>query len=311
MLPEEEPRAVSPLAKKRSPKRRIDFRNHEQQKSPLTDEGTTSWADMVRNGYQRSNSNTNSMLVKCKENDDNNLSKQKKQNDNKNKDTNNVQGSNNSNSSTNSSRFNKQADQCCTEVEVTRERSTSSNSTITEVTNSHNNLSPCSDKKEILHKELSETIINAREDEGWEVVSRSRGKPSRKSVSKVQSAASTTHTFAVSNDIHNLCTDDHCDVDLDCHGNNDHKDDNSDADHHTDQYDDKFDPDRHGNIDPENSDNYCGGDNSGKVVAKDDDSVGEENNEKSIQGATDSSTSNVDTERAISSYTQVGRNYHY
>ena len=219
VLPEEEPRAVSPLAKKRSPKRRIDFKNDEQKQPTdpsLTEngceDGTTSWADMVKNGYQRSNNSTSRHnIVKGKENDDNALSKQKKHHENSSKDTSDsssVQSSSSNNKEINTPvKLNKETDQCCTEVrglDVTRE-----SSAIAEVKNFYNKISPCCDNK-ALSSEFSGTVVdttNIKEDEGWEVVSRSRGKPSRKVFSKVQSVASTGYTFPISNDVSNYTSE--------------------------------------------------------------------------------------------------------
>ena len=265
VLPEEEPRAVSPLAKKRSPKRRIDFKNDEQ-KQPAEpslnknscEDGMTSWADMVRNGYQRSN-DTSSTHNKSKENDNITLSKQRKHREykeNSNSDSSSVQGPSKENNIP--VKFNKETDQCCTEehgLDVTRE-----GTAIGEVCNK---MSPYSDNK-TLSSEFSGTVMdtmNMKEDEGWEVVSRSRGKPSRRGYSKVQSVASTGHTF-IPNDVTNYTSEVEKGSCKQSHDKNGHDDFGShgdvdpdhnviEADHHVDRHNDNIDPDHHhSDIDP-------------------------------------------------------------
>ena len=215
VLPEEEPRAVSPLAKKRSPKRRIDFRNDEKKQStgPVTEssseDGATSWADMVKNGYQRSN-NARS-IVKGKENDENAPTKQNKHYDYHREHygrdisySSTVQGSTSNKENTAIlSKYSKEADQCCTEScgsDVARKNSA--------ITSFHGTMSPCPDKTALsVESGTMEDTASIPEDEGWEVVSRSRGKPSRKGFSKIHSVAcGSIHTFPVPNDISN-CTD--------------------------------------------------------------------------------------------------------
>ena len=338
VLPEEEPRAVSPLAKKRSPMRRIDFKNDEQKQPPtdpsLTEDGTTSWADMVKNGYQRSNNTTSTHnIVKSKENDDNALSKHKKHHEykeNYNSNGSSIQVFNKENN-----KFKKETDQSCTEVhglDATRE-----SSAIAEVKNFH---SPCCDDK-ALSSEFSGTVVdtmNTKEDEGWEVVSRSRGKPSRKGFSKVQS---TGHTFPIPNDVNNYtsevekgsCKQSHDKIGHDDFGSHDDVDpDHSDveSDHHVNRLDGNIDPDyHHSDIDPdqnaqyhhhENADfdhhsdndpvdtkNYCAGDKwecQDMTIITDYDLTGEDSNEV-LQEAIDSSLSDNDTDRAVSPYLQV------
>lgn len=262
MLPEEEPRAVSPLAKKRSPRRRINFKNDEQKQPTdpsLTknscEDGMTSWADMVKNGYQRSN-NTSCTHNKSKENDDITLSKQRKHREYKeNSDSisSSMQGSSKENNTP--VKFNRETDQCCTEVrglDVTRE-----SSAVGEVCNK---TSPCPDNK-TLSSEFSETVVdtmNMKEDEGWEVVSRSRGKPFKKGFSKVQSVASTSHTF-IPNDVSNYtsevekgsCKQSHDKNgydDFGSHGDVDPDHNDIEAEHHVDHHDGNIDPDS--DIDP-------------------------------------------------------------
>lgn len=329
MLPEEEPRAVSPLAKKRSPKRRIEFKSDEQKRSigpPLSenssDDGATSWADMVKNGYQRpSNTNGAHNIVKSKENDNNSLSKQKKHIDHK-------ESSNKSTSDSSvenytaviSSKLNKETNIELGGLDATQESSNSSfSSTAAEVINFHNKMSPCCDKKSL-------DAANMEEDEGWEVVSRSRGKPSRKGFCKVQSTISTAYTFPISSDVSNYASEeekesykqshdenDHDTVDLGCHGDGNapgsHGDgdpdhDDIDPDHHDD-----IDPQQqvqhhHGNgdNDPDDAENFCGGDkwwHQDKAVVKDSDIADEENRE------VDSLVSNIDIDRVISPDLQV------
>ena len=214
VLPEEEPRAVSPLAKKRSPKRRIDFRNDEKKQSTgqvtesSSEDGATSWADMVKNGYQRSNNACN--IVKGKESDENTLTKQNKHYDyhreQSGRDTSNystVQGSTSNKENTAVvSKYNKETDQCCTEAcgsDVSRENSAG--------TSFHGTMSPCSGKTALSGESgIMVDTASMPEDEGWEVVSRCRGKPSRKGFSKIYSVAfGSIHTFPVPNDVSN-CT---------------------------------------------------------------------------------------------------------
>ena len=343
VLPDEEPRVVSPLAKKRSPKRRINFKNDEQKQPTdpsLTknscEDGMTSWADMVKNGYQRSN-NTSCTHSKSKENDDITLSKQRKHREykeNSNSDSSSVHGSNKDNNTP--VNFNKETDQCCTEVcglDVTRE-----SSAIGGVS------SPCFDNK-TLSSEFSGTVMdtmNMKEDEGWEVVSRSRGKPSRRGFSKVQSVAPTGHTF-VPNDVSNYtsevekgsCKQSHGHGDFGSHGDVDPNHNDIEDDHHVDRHDDNIDPDRHhsdidpnrhhlsdidpdqhaqhhfdnGDFDHSDSDpvdnkNYCAGERQELTIVIDNNLTGEDNNEM-LQEAIDGSLSDVDTDRAVSPYLQV------
>ena len=264
VLPEE-PRAVSPLAKKRSPKRRIDFKDEEQTGPSLienaSDDGATSWADMVRNGYQRSTSSVHN-IAKSKENDENTINKQKRHSTS---DSSFVKASRSTNSSkeNNSRKFNKEADQIGIEVhglDTTKKSSTSH--TITEV----NKSSPCSDRK-ASGSEFSEAVVDStimKEDEGWEVVSRSRGRPSKKQFYKHQSSlSSSTHTFSVSGDAseeekeslkqshgNRDVTYDHDNIDdLDFHVDIDSHHD-SDPNYHVDDCDSNIDPDHYsGDID--------------------------------------------------------------
>jgi len=344
VLPEE-PRTVSPLAKKRSPKRHIDFKNDEcgQSTDPLlteTGDGVTSWADMVRNGYQRPNNVAKS--------NDNSLNKQKKHNDYKesfNKDTSDNSNVHSSNSSRegNCNKCNKETNKCCTEVHVETTKESCNNYTITEVSDFHHKLS----NKSTLGSEFPGTVVKD-DDEGWEVVSRNRGKPSRRGSYKVQSAMSTVHTFPISSDVSNyadeeekgscehnygndhlIYEDDHDNydnIDLDYHGDNDHvshsdsdPDHNTiDPDHHVDHHDGNIIPDHHdgniipdhhyNNIDHDNAENYCGSDNQqfqSNIIVKGNDPADEDNNENSLQRVIGTSASNVDTDRADSPYMQV------
>lgn len=325
MLPEEDSRATSPLVKKRSPKRRIDFKNDDQNQStslPLTknssDDGALSWADMVKNGYQRSTS------------DDNSTSKQKRCNENSSKDvldSSSVRASNNSsreNTSIVSSKFNKETNQCCTEtqgLDITRKSSNSSNSsTITELTDRKASCSEC-----------LETVVdpmNMNEDEGWEVVSRNRGKLSKKGFYKVYPAVSSAYNFPVSdisndhNEEKESCHDDNDNVDLDCHIDNDpgvdHHHSNIDPDHdgnidsfqHVKHHHDYTDYDQHGNVDPNDAGNYNWQHQSKTDVKEDNDVANEDDSVNSLQRTVNSTASSVVINRAVSPYTQVSSDHH-
>ena len=349
MLPEEEPRAVSPLVKKRSPKRRIDFKNDERQQSidrqfpeNSSDDGATSWADMVKNGYQRPN-NSSSMhsIAKSKENSSNSLTKQKKQNDQKENSGRNTPDSSMQNSTTVSNKLNKEVSHCYTEACEMEENSNSpfSSTVAGEVPNLYKQTSTSSDKRPP-SCEFSGAVVHAtsmEEDEGWEVVSRSRGKPGRKGFYKIQSALSTAYSFTVTSDMSDyateekgLCNQNHGksnqrNVDLDDNnepgghgdGNSDHS--NVDSDHHHSN----IDPDQHAQHHHDNNDSDCHGDGvpeDAKIchdgdnwqhqdikAAKDNDIADKED---ILQRGDSSSINNISTSRVISPDIQVSGNNH-
>ena len=337
------------MAKKRSPKRRIDFKDDEPKQSigqPLSennsDDGTASWADMVKNGYQRPNNTSGTHgIVKSKEND-NNLSKHKRYNDHK---------ENTSKDNIENSKNNQGYIEVCGS-DVTQESLNSSfSSTITEVTNLQCKMA---DKK-APSSEFSGMVVDAtnmEEDEGWEVVSRSRGRPSRRGFYKVQSATSAAYGFPVSSDVSReekkgLCKQshgkshyDHRNIDLDYHvDNNDpggshddsnpdhvnidtdhHHDGNSDPDCYFDHHDDNIDPDQlvqnlhdntdsdhHGDNDPDDAEDYCDDDEWQHQVVKESDLADEDNIEIILQRGDDNSVSMVDNNRVVTPDIQVSK----
>lgn len=214
LLQSEEPRAVSPLTKKnRNPKRRIDFKDDEQVETSTVDNGAASWADMVRNGHQRvaqSSSGASSPPLLQRntiDNKENGAKKEIKESSSKEtsrgavyrnkKDStgkdcteNNITdishktfSSNNTHQSvkprTNSKISNETA--CHSTVETTQNSRKSS-------ANSDKNLSTetSSLDEDIARKHLKD---EENDDEGWEVVSRGRGKPVKKGYNRVHTMA--------------------------------------------------------------------------------------------------------------------------
>ena len=339
MLPEEEPRAVSPLVKKRSPKRCIDFKNDDQQQSTdrqfpesSSDDGATSWADMVKNGYQRPDSKHS--IAKSKENNSSSSSKQRKHNDQKANSGKNTPDSSIIENST--TQLNKETSYCYTEAcEVEESSNSSFSSTITavEVANLHKQTSARSEKKP-LSCEFSGAVVDAtnmeEEDEGWEVVSRSRGKPGRKGFYKIQSAISTAYSVTVTSDISDYVTEEKglCkqfhgknnqgNIDLDDNsdpgdGNFDHS--SVDSDHH----ESNIDPDQHIQHRHGNRDSDCHSDNDPENVKtfRDDDNwqdqdktVVKVNDLADEEGILQRADNNINTGRVISPDIHVSGNNH-
>ena len=330
---------MSPLVKKRSPKRRIDFKNDEQQQSidqqfpeNSSEDGATSWADMVKNGYQRADSKHG--IAKSKENSSNSSSKQKNQKENSGKNT-----PDNNNMGNSTTKLNKEASYCYTEACEVEESSNSSFSSIITAAEVPKQASARSEKKPP-SCEFSGAVVDAtnmEEDEGWEVVSRSRGKPGRKGFYKIQSALSTAYSFTITSDMSDYATTEkgsckqnhgkYNQGNIDLEDNSDpgsHGDDNSDhrsvdSDHHESNIDPdqhiqhshgNNDSDCHSDNDPENV-KYChDGDNwqnQDTTVVKDNDLVDEEGILQRVDG---SSVNSINTGRVISPDIHVSGNNH-
>ena len=210
LLQSEEPRAVSPLTKKnRNPKRRIDFKDDEQVETSTVDNGTASWADMVRNGHQRvaqsssrassppmSQRNTidskeNGAKKEIKERGTSRGAVYRNKKDSTGKDcTENITdishktfSSNNTHQSvkprTDSKISNETA--CHSTVETNQNSRKSS-------ANSDKNLST---ETSSLDEDIArEHLKDEENNEGWEVVSRGRGKPVRKGYNRVHTMTS-------------------------------------------------------------------------------------------------------------------------
>jgi len=203
VLQNEEPRAVSPLTKKnRNPKRRIDFKDEEQVKASTVDNnnniGAASWADMVRNGHHRisqSSSGTSSPPLfqqNATESKENGAKKEIKERGSKetfrggvyrNK-KNNTGKDYKENSITDLSCKTSSTNSIYQSVMSTNETARHSTAETTQnsrksSTNSEKNLST---ETSLLDEDIAR---EHEDDEGWEVVSRGRGKPVRKGYNRV------------------------------------------------------------------------------------------------------------------------------
>ena len=211
LLQNEEPRAVSPLTKKnRDPKRRIDFKDDKQVEMSTPDNnGTASWADMVRNGHRRvsqSSSGASSPSLSQRntiDSKDNGAKKENRERSSKEMSL----GAVCRNKTDTSGKDSKESSIADLSHKTSSSNSTyqsvksSTSSKILDETTHHSVIensrksSVNSDKKlstetSSLEEDIDrEHLKEDNDDEGWEVVSRGRGKPLRKPYNRVQSVA--------------------------------------------------------------------------------------------------------------------------
>jgi len=182
LLQNEDPKIVSPLTKKkRNPKRCIDFKD---EKSSADSNGTASWADMVRNGHQKSNSEASSPSISQRNTVNSKESVAKKENMER------TSKGNYRNRLHKDSKESSITDLSCktSSSSDTYQYTTSSTTSKLHEEAAHHSMTnqnsrkSSADSDQILTAELEDDTSEQFEgdDEGWEVVSRGRGKPLRK-----------------------------------------------------------------------------------------------------------------------------------